>query len=167
MDNVLALIPARAGSCGVPHKNFKELAGRSPLSRAVAVVRSLGVVAAISTDADLRDLPVGEFRDTLGLRRPTDLAQDDTPMIAVVQHALTQIPGPPDQIILLLQQTQPLRTPAHLQRAMQLLEATSAESVVSVLAVPEAQRPPWALEMLTSPAMRTLVLRSAAQRSSA
>lgn len=75
------------------------------------------------------------------LPRPAELAQDDTPMIAVVQHALAQIPGAADDIIVLLQPTQPFRTPAHVRAAMALLHETQADSVVSVVPLPLTHSP--------------------------
>lgn len=75
------------------------------------------------------------------VRRPPELAQDDTPMIAVVQHVLAQIPGPENQIIVLLQPTQPLRTAAHVQAAITLLQETQVDSVVSVVKIPPVLHP--------------------------
>jgi CMP-N-acetylneuraminic acid synthetase len=65
------------------------------------------------------------------MRRPAHLAQDDTPMIDVVRDFLEMMPGSPDEIILLVQPTQPLREPKHLKEAIRLME-NGAASVVSV-----------------------------------
>lgn len=153
MSDVLALIPARAGSKGIPEKNIKSLAGRSAMNRAIDVCNALmGTLSdyVVSSDVDwaATERFFGHepmYRYGRWLHRPSELAQDDTPMIAVVQHALAQIPGPPDQIILLLQPTQPLREPKHLTRAIQLLEETSADSVVSVIQLPATHSPDLAL----------------------
>ena len=59
-------------------------------------------------------------------------------MIDVVRDALARVPGPPDQIIVLLQPTQPLRQPKHVQAAITLLHESQADSVVSVV---EAESP--------------------------
>lgn len=77
------------------------------------------------------------------LLRPLELAQDDTAMIAVVQHALGQIHGEPDDIIVLLQPTQPFRTPAHVTTAIQQLRETQADSVVSVVPLPLTHHAAW------------------------
>lgn len=151
MSNVLALIPARSGSKGIPHKNFKPLAGKTPVDRALDVALACGIDAVLTTD---RGGMIMEFVDQLGterpvrrqvLLRPPELAQDDTPMIAVVQHALGQIPGPPDQIIVLLQPTQPLRKPGHVTQAIALLEDSGADSVVSVVELPPTHHFDWQL----------------------
>jgi N-acylneuraminate cytidylyltransferase len=68
--------------------------------------------------------------------RPDHLANDLAAMIDVVKHALEQIPGPSDQIVVLLQCTQPFRTPAHVRAAIELLQSSEADSVVSVVELP-------------------------------
>jgi CMP-N,N'-diacetyllegionaminic acid synthase len=75
------------------------------------------------------------------LPRPTELAQDDTPMIAVVQHALETLKLQPQDILTLLQPTQPFRTPDHVRAAVTLLQDSKADSVVSVTAVPLSCHP--------------------------
>ena len=142
--SVLALIPARSGSKGVPNKNFASLAGRSPLNRVIDVCNALrGILTnyVVSSDVDwaanervFEDEPM--WRYGRWLLRPAELAQDDTPMIAVVQHALRDIPGPPNQILVLLQPTQPLRKPEHITKAISLLRESGADSVVSVVELP-------------------------------
>lgn len=128
--SVLAIIPARSGSKGIPGKNFTPLCGPAPVQRAMTVAHQAGCDAIIVTS----DRPV-RFADDTGiftaLLRPAELAQDDTPMIAVVQHVLEQIPGPPDQKIVLLQPTQPLREPKHITQALERL-TPEVDSVVSV-----------------------------------
>ena len=132
--SILAIIPARSGSKGIPGKNFTALlGGTSPLQRAYRVAQSLLPDAriVITTDVDVKQYDRGRAHTTW-LPRPAELAQDDTPMIAVVQHVLEQIPGPPDQKIVLLQPTQPLRKPEHITKALQLL-TPEWDSVVSVV----------------------------------
>lgn len=120
MSNVLALIPARSGSKGIPDKNVLPLVGMSPTKRALECAFAGGCNhIVLSTDQILEGVWLEPFEYLL---RPTALAQDDTPMIDVVKHALQEIPGPPEQIVLLLQPTQPLREPRHLIAAIALLE---------------------------------------------
>lgn len=140
MSNVLAIVPARSGSQGIPNKNWKPLVGVSPVTRAIECAqaalisheRYLSNESIVVSADDCQDLPTF-WR---WLQRPPELAQDDTPMIAVVQHVLEQIPGPPDQQIVLLQPTQPLRTYEHVTRALALL-TPDVDSVVSVVELPQ------------------------------
>lgn len=148
--SVLALIPARSGSKGVVRKNWRCLGGRTLIAHAVACAREAGcerVVVSSNQPLEWRMNATGmpsNFMPSVEEQpfiRPADLAQDDTPMLAVVQHALAQVPGPEDQIIVLLQPTQPFRTPAHVRAAITLLQETQADSVVSVVELPKTHSP--------------------------
>lgn len=140
----LAIIPARSGSRGCPGKNLRLLGGKNLIQLAIDCAHgSCHHESGCTTVAVTSDLPrevIAQLGDAVYIRRPSELAQDDTPMIAVVKHALEQIPGPPDQPIVLLQPTQPFRKPEHVTEALRLLReprpglddwcpATSAVSV--------------------------------------
>lgn len=135
--SVIGLVPARSGSVGIRNKNFRPLAGGlSCVDRALLCARQAGIPAYaifLSTDAEYpEEPPIPEIAFRV-IARPAALAQDDTPMLAVVQHALAQIPGEPADIIVLLQPTAVFRTPEHIRRAIALLHETGADSVVSVV----------------------------------
>jgi CMP-N,N'-diacetyllegionaminic acid synthase len=148
---ILGLIPARSGSKGIPGKNERPLAGRTLVERAAAAAFASGVLerVVLTTDAEaIADL--GRAAGTEVLRRPAELALDDTPMAAVVMHALTELErqGPEYDAVALLQPTQPLRTAEHIRRAVRLLEDTpGASSVVSVVAIPSHYAPEYALRL--------------------
>ena len=148
MPNVVVLIPARWGSKGIPNKNFRSLGGRSPVHRAAMCAYEAGLRdVVISTDHPTFEGIVTQEWGTRLLRVGAPLHTDDCAMIDVVKDALARMPGPDDQIILLLQPTQPLRQPKHLIAAMLLLEASKADSVVSVVALPTTHNPEWGLEV--------------------
>src|SRR3990167_10504623 len=114
-----ALVPARRDSKGVPRKNFQPIAGwLSCADRALLCARHAGVPASqiiLSTDADYpEEPPHAEIAFRL-LKRPAALAQDTTPMLDVVRHAMAEYPGDSDDIWLIVQPTQPLREPKHVQ----------------------------------------------------
>jgi N-acylneuraminate cytidylyltransferase len=139
----LVIVPARAGSKGVPNKNFKELPdGSTLLSRAVDIGLHLGGLVAISSDADIDavcdavSLAASTSTNVKGIRRPAALAQDDTPMRDVVEHVLAQVPGEPDQPIVLLQPTTPLRTVKQVKACLDELRGQSC-GVATVKAIPE------------------------------
>ena len=87
---VLGLIPARAGSKGVPDKNLLPLAGRTLLDYVAAAARASQRLdrLVLSTDSEA----IAAAGRAVGLEvpflRPPDLARDDTPMLPVVVHAL-------------------------------------------------------------------------------
>jgi CMP-N-acetylneuraminic acid synthetase len=125
MSDVLAIIPARFDSKGITAKNFRHLAGTTPVQRAVDCCAAAHVRSIVTTDY------AAHATNWMWIERPAHLAQDETPMIDVVRHALSTIHGPEDEIILLVQPTQPLREPKHLKEAIRLMEQGAA-SVVSV-----------------------------------
>ena len=140
--HVLAIIPARAGSKGILNKNFRWLPGAlSPVDLAIRCVEFANVpVIVVTTDVPERVVPGRASQGTLQiLERPVELAQDATPMRDVVVHVLESVPGPPDQIILLVQPTQPLRTAAHLRAAVELIQH-GARYVISVTETESADK---------------------------
>lgn len=150
--NVLALIPARAGSKGVPNKNFRGFTptGDSLVDLAIRCAAKAGHCAVVSSDAYVfpQARPV-YTRDSDWIRRPVALAQDNTPMRDVVAGALVvadALIGKPYDAVVLLQPTSPLRTPAHIHAALDLL-VDGVSSVVSVTRVPEVFSAAWQLEI--------------------
>lgn len=137
---VLGVIPARGGSKGVARKNLRELGGRPLLAwtaqAALSASRFSRVV--LSTDDD----EIAEVGRSLGLdvpfRRPSELATDAARAIPVIQHALGEVERLDSntyEVAVLLQPTTPFRTAADLDGAIELLEASAADSVISVVAV--------------------------------
>ena len=124
--NCCCLIPARAGSKRIPGKNFRPLAGLSPIMRALCVARAAGFQPRISTDAAY--LVEARPRHPAILVRPAGYALDTTEMVTVVAHAMQCLPGDP---IVLVQPTQPLRRPEHLTAALALL-TPDVDSVVTI-----------------------------------
>jgi CMP-N,N'-diacetyllegionaminic acid synthase len=137
MADVVALIPARGGSKAVPRKNLAPVAGKPLIAWTLAAALGSRLVArtVVSTDSDEIAAAVGGA-DVL--QRPPELAADDTPMQAVIDHALSQLEC---DVLVLLQPTSPLRRSEHVDGAVGLLLESGADGVVSVVEVPHAFRP--------------------------
>lgn len=144
---VLGLIPARGGSKGVPRKNARFLCGKPLLqytAEAALAARHLARVI-LSTD----DFEIAEIGSKCGLEvpflRPSELAQDETPMLPVVQHALRwmQLWGESFDALCLLQPTNPARRPEDIDACIELLAASGADAVVTVIPVPTEHNPHW------------------------
>jgi CMP-N,N'-diacetyllegionaminic acid synthase len=149
--SVLALVPARGGSKGLPGKNVRVLAGRTLLGHAAEAARRSGVVDRIvlsSDSADIIDVARREGIETPFVR-PADLAQDDTPMLPVIEDAVQRIErdGWPVEIVVLLQPTSPLRTPRHIADAVGMLRQSGADSVVTVVEVPRHLSPDYVMRV--------------------
>ena len=139
----LALIPARAGSKGIPGKNIRDFAGKPLYLWAWDVGRFTCDDVLVTTDYE-------QLTVTRKIVRPERLCWDNTPMIAVVKHALQEVLDHPEwgmypDVIVLLQPTQPLRKPEHVRAALKLLEETGADSVVSVVQIPAHYSPDYAM----------------------
>ncbi len=138
---LVAIIPARAGSKRVPAKNIKPLAGKPLLVHSIeAALTSPSVSRVIvSTDSPaIREIALAAGAEAPFLR-PPELAGDRTPTIDVILHALRflQAAGAgAAEFLVLLEPTSPLRTANDVESAFQLLRASGADSVVSLSEAP-------------------------------
>ena len=143
--NVLGVIPARGGSKGIPNKNLALLCGRPLLAyTADAVKASTRLTRTIVSTDDER---IAECATSLGLEvpfmRPAAIAADEALMLPVLQHALEAMGanGFETDIVVLLQPTSPLRRAEHIDAAIDWLQRTAVDSVVSVVEVPHQFNP--------------------------
>ena len=145
----LGIIPARGGSKGIPDKNLRGLAGKPLLAYTLEAASSSGVIdrLVLSTDSEA----IAALGRSLGLEvpfmRPANLAGDTSPMLGVLQHAVTEVEGQGwrPEVIVLLQPTSPLRRPEHIRDALRLLKGGGCDSVVSVVEIPSVYAPQKAL----------------------
>ncbi|MFN3936913.1 MAG: cytidylyltransferase domain-containing protein [Gemmobacter sp.] len=129
MKPLLALVPVRAGSKGLPGKNLRLLAGK-PLYRH-SVDHGLAVGARVVVTTDHPEILAGDHGPGVtALARPAELAADDTPMDPVIAHALAAIPGP--ATVVLLQPTSPLRQPFDIFAAVSLFRGGAYDLVLTV-----------------------------------
>ncbi|WP_203567993.1 acylneuraminate cytidylyltransferase family protein [Aestuariimicrobium ganziense] len=133
---MLAVIPARGGSKGIPRKNLLQVGGKPlivwTIEQALAVP-SLTVV--VSTDDD----EIAAVSAAAGARivhRPADLARDETPTEPVVLHAMDACPEASADAVMLLQATSPVRLPGTLQRAVDEFTEAGHDSTVGVVPNP-------------------------------
>lgn len=141
---ILAIIPARGGSQAVPRKNIRILAGRPlifyTINAALGSKHHPRVI--VSTDDESIAKVAREMGAEVPFIRPSHLAQHDTPMLPVLQHAIERLKkdGYDPDIIAVLQPTSPLRTSKHIDQAISILVSTGADSVVSLC---EAEHSPY------------------------
>jgi N-acylneuraminate cytidylyltransferase len=138
--NVLALIPARGGSKGLPGKNLRALGGKPLIQWSIeAAQRSRFVTRVVVSSDDPTILTAARAAGAeTPFVRPAELAQDDTSSIDVVFHALDQLP--PFDWVVLLQPTSPLRTSEDIDQALARCFAANAPACVSVTETPAL---PW------------------------
>ncbi len=145
MVEVLALIPARGGSKGVPGKNIKPLGGYPLISFSIAAAHRADLVnrTIVSTDAPEIAAVAQQYGAEVPFLRPAEFARDDTPDLPVFQHALRWLEeqeGYRPQLVVQLRPTSPFRPPEMVDRAVQrLLAHPDADSLRGV--VPAKQNP--------------------------
>lgn len=141
MPRVLALIPARGGSKGLPGKNVLPLAGKPLVAWSIEQALATPEIARVVVSTD--DPAIAEVARAHGAPvpffRPAELSGDDAPTSSAVVHAINFFAerGEEFDAVLLIEPTSPLRRPEDLSRAIQLLadEWDRADSVVSVGAI--------------------------------
>jgi CMP-N-acetylneuraminic acid synthetase len=138
---VLAIVPARGGSRGIPGKNLARAGSRSLLGWAVAAAAESRHRPRVVVSTDSEEIAAAALQEgaEVPFLRPAELARDDTPGTAPVLHALRwleQHEGYRPRWVVLLQPTSPLRTAADVDAALELAEARGADSVVSVTPAP-------------------------------
>lgn len=139
--NVLAVIPARGGSKGVPRKNIRLICGRPLISYTIEQARAAKHLfhrIIVSTDDDEIALVARQYGAEVPFLRPADLARDESPVIPMLQHAVNFVEkqdGLRMDWVCLLQPTEPFRMAADLEQCLELGFAGGCDSVISVVRV--------------------------------
>jgi N-acylneuraminate cytidylyltransferase len=146
--HTLAIIPARGGSKRIPGKNLKEVAEKPLLAHTIHQADKAGEIdrTIVSTDDEEIAAVAEQYDGEVPFMRPAELATDTASTTDVVTHAVEWAAKQPTQFdrICVLQVTSPLRTPADINNAVQLLDTKEAASVVSISAYDNP--PQWAIE---------------------
>lgn len=142
---VLAVIPARGGSKGIPRKNIRDFAGYPLIAYSIAAGRQAERVTRVvvsTDDREIADTALG-FGAEVPFLRPTELAQDATRDLPVFEHVLRWLRDnesyQPD-LVVQLRPTSPVRPVGLVDRAVDILaDHQDADSVRGV--VPAGQNP--------------------------
>jgi CMP-N,N'-diacetyllegionaminic acid synthase len=138
---VLGIVPARGGSKGIPRKNIAPLLGK-PLLKYTAEA-ALSAKLLTTTVLSTEDEEIARIGRECGLVvpfvRPQELAHDGSPTIPVLQDVVRKLEarGERYDAVFILQPTNPLRRPEDIDGAIELLEQTRADSVISFVDVGE------------------------------
>lgn len=142
MNNIIAFIPARAGSKSIPGKNIKELGGKPLIAYSIEKAIACGIERVIvNTDGEDIAKVAREYGAEV-MMRPSELAQDDTSMYQVLKSEIPKI-EPLPELVMLLQPTSPFRKKIHIKIAISLLTSNfdKYDSLISVERVPEKYNP--------------------------
>lgn len=133
--SILAIIPARGGSKGIPRKNIRMLAGKPLIAWTIEEAKkSKYIDRLILSSEDEEIIKVAkEWGCEVPFVRPAELAKDDTPGIEPVLHAISMLPG--YDYVVLLQPTSPLRLVDDIDGCIETCLSANAPSCVSVTEV--------------------------------
>ncbi|OIR06747.1 N-acylneuraminate cytidylyltransferase [mine drainage metagenome] len=142
---VLAIIPARGGSKGVPRKNIIQLAGKPLIAWTIEEAKKSRYIDRLILSSDDEEI-IGVARAwgcEVPFVRPAELSLDDTPGIAPVLHTLEAISG--FNYVVLLQPTSPLREAEDIDGCLELCDASAAPACVSV--TEPSHHPHWTFSL--------------------
>ncbi|MCA9973250.1 MAG: acylneuraminate cytidylyltransferase [Anaerolineales bacterium] len=136
-QQVLALIPARGGSKGIPRKNIRVLAGKPLLAWTIEAALAAETVnrVVVSTD-DLEIAQVARAHGAEVLMRPPELATDTASSESALLHALETLQaqeGYAPDVLAFLQCTAPLTTPADVDGTVSLVLADGYDTAVTMI----------------------------------
>lgn len=145
MTEILALIPARGGSKGIPRKNIRSFAGYPLIAWSIAAAKQAAGVTRIivSTDDEEIAAVAREYGAETPFLRPAEFAQDQTTDLPVFEHALQWLEANENyqpEVVIQLRPTSPIRPRDCVDSAVNiLLEHVDADCVRGV--VPAGQNP--------------------------
>jgi len=144
---ILAVIPCRGGSKGLPGKNIRPLGGMPLVAHSIRMAESCPAISrtVVSTDDERIADVARQYGGDVPFMRPAQLAQDDTPMWPVLKHALQAVEDTEGRrygSVLLLDPTSPGRLPEDVVKAAEMLEEDA--NAVGVIGVSEPHfNPRW------------------------
>lgn len=151
---ILAIIPARGGSKGVPRKNIHELAGKPLIAWTIEEAKKSKYIDRLilsSEDDEIIEV-AKKYGCEVPFKRPIELAQDDTLGIDPVLHAIEQCPG--YDYVVVLQPTSPLRTVEDIDGCIEKLISSGVDFCVSVT---EPEKSPYWMYTLENNQMAPLL----------
>ena len=131
----MAIVPARAGSRGLPGKNLMPVAGQSLVERAVRAAREAGVPeVVVTTDGDEIAAESRRLGCTTVLR-PAELATSTSRTVDALLHVAAELELADDTLVVLMQPTSPLRSAADVRAALDRHAAGDVRTTLTACAV--------------------------------
>lgn len=147
---VLGLIPARGGSKGVPRKNLKPLNGQSLIAYTIKAALASAALSKVVVSTDDEEIATESKKQgaEVPFIRPAHLAEDASPTIDTVVHALNYFREKGEQFdaVCLLQPTVPFRASESIDKSIEQFISANADSLISVRQIPHQFNPHWAFE---------------------
>ena len=139
--SAIAIIPARGGSKGLPGKNVRPFGGLPLIAHSIRCAQRCPEIerCIVSTDSEEIARISGEFGCEVPFLRPPELGLDSTPMLPVLQHAVSEterIDGKRYEFVILLQPTSPFRLPEDISGALHIISSDDQAAGVVAVSVP-------------------------------
>jgi N-acylneuraminate cytidylyltransferase len=131
-SKVIAIIPARGGSKGIPRKNMQIVSGKPLIAYTIEAAKSCEYIDEVVVSSE--DSEILKFASSLGVQsieRPMHLAKDESSSIDSVLHALTLFEG--FSIVVLLQPTSPLRSVGDISDSLKIFANSNTQSCISLV----------------------------------
>ncbi|CEG56250.1 acylneuraminate cytidylyltransferase family protein [Legionella fallonii] len=154
-QKILAIIPARGGSKGLPGKNIYTFGGKPLIAWTIEAAKASLYIDRLILSSDDEDIinVAKSYECEVPFTRDPQLALDDTPSIDVVIDAINRCPG--YDWILLLQPTSPLRVAHDIDEAIRCCMEQEADACVSVSEV--KQSPYWMYTLSDSRTLKPVI----------
>lgn len=147
---ILAIIPARGGSKGIPRKNIKLLGNKPLISYSIkrALESELLDTVMVSTEDQEIACIAGELGLKVPFMRPESLAQDFSPSLDVVINVLETYKemGKEFDAVMILEPTNPFRTSNEIDDCIRIFKNKNSDSLITVKEVPPQFNPHWVFE---------------------
>lgn len=154
---ILAIIPARGGSKGVPRKNIRSLAGKPLIAWSIEEAKKSKYISKViltSEDDEIIEI-AKQYGCDVPFKRPVELAQDETSSMDTIVHAITAIGSDLHDYIVLLQPTSPLRTVQDIDGCIEMVLSQYADFCVSV--TEPSKSPYWMYKVSEDGVMQPVV----------
>jgi CMP-N,N'-diacetyllegionaminic acid synthase len=138
MTKILGITLARGGSKGVPNKHLRLMCGKPLLQWTLEAAQKSKYLDEYYVSSDSQEiLWLAQQLSVGAIQRPEGLAQDDTPTLPALRHAVNRaetLHGRFD-LIIEIRATSPLKTTEDIDRCIELLRKWSVDSVIGVTAL--------------------------------
>ena len=130
--NIIALIPARGGSKGIPKKNIKLFNGEPLVNHSIKYAKNCNLIDEIYVSTDDEEISLISLKAGASvIKRPINISGDNATTESAIKHTLKSLSKKPD-IIVLLQPTSPYRPEGSLQEALDKFIDNDYDSLLSI-----------------------------------
>lgn len=140
MHKILGVITARGGSKGIPRKNIKILGNKPLIAYTIEIAKKSKLITHLIVSTDDKEIKQVAIKcqAEVPFLRPAEFAQDNTPTLPVMQHAIRFMEkklGFKFDFVVILQPTSPFRIAEDIDKTIEKLIEKNADSAVSLVKI--------------------------------